>query len=305
MPNLTDLSDVNELFILFLLSSETWSSQEVKDIFDKKYQSIGEEEASLQLERARFMVQAFLSWAEQAGYLTPIKNVWWTGRPGTLQSIFQINIDQRKNPTDILVQFTDGPSDGYLGMSAKSTRGRSDISFKNLGVGSVETDLQIDISSATNQMTDDVIKQLGLPVQMEERKTFIRSNPEIRSLTRQAGTQILEKVRDILFDKLKEFDDEYLKCYILDTWLNASVDKYPPYIKVTGIGKKLGSIRARVEHPLDNDKVRSLSQGLIYIEKYGWASVGVSGSDKRVMKIRAKYSSEKLASSLKLMGDPW
>ncbi len=305
MPNLTDRSDVNELYITFLLSGETWGTQDLKEIFEKKYLLVGAEESELQIERARFMVTAFISWAENVGYKLPIKSAWWTGRPGTLQSVFQKDIDQRKNTTDVLAQFSDGPARGYLGMSAKSTRGKCDIGFKNLGIGSVETDLKIEISSVVNQISDPTIKELCLPEQMEERKIFIRENPHVRKITRQIGTQVLEKMRDILFDRLKEFHDDHLRYYILDTWLNATLDKYPPYIKVTGLGDRLGHIWARVEHPLDNDKVRSLTEGDIYIERYGWASVGVSGSGKKVMKIRAKYSSEKLASSLKYMGDPW
>ncbi len=305
MPNLTDLSDVNELYITFLLSNQSWPNEEIKDIYERKCQSIGEVESLLQIERARCMANVFVTWAETNGYSSPIISTWWTGRHGTLQTIIQKDIDCRKNPTDILVKFSSGPSDGYLGMSAKSTRGKSDISFKNLGIGSVEEDLNVDISSIVNRISDDAVRELCLPESMEERKLFIRSNPSVRDVTRRIGVQILEKMRDILYDRLKEFDDTYLKHYILDTWLNASADKYPPYVKVTGLGNKLGSICARVEHPLENEKVLSLMSGQIYIEKYGFASVGVSGSNKKVMKIRAKYSSEKLASSLKFMGDPW
>lgn len=305
MPNLTDPSDVNELYITFLLSNETWQNQEIKEIFDKKIQIVGEEESALQIERARCMVNVFIGWAQTNQYVFPIVNVWWTGRHGALQSIIQKDMDYRKNPTDVLVQFSSGPCDGYLGMSAKSTRGGSDISFKNLGIGSVEQDLKVDINTSVNQVLIDTIRELSLPEAMEERKTYIRSNPPIRQLTRKVGSKILEMMRDQLFERLKQFDDEYLRQYILDTWLNASPDTYPPYVKVTGLGSKIGSIRAKVEHPLENEKVRCLTQGPLSIEKYGFASVGVSGSGKRIMKIRAKYSSEKLASSLKFMGDPW
>ena len=39
---------------------------------------------------------------------------------------------KKKNPTDVLVEFTKG---GFLGLSAKSTSGKGDIGFKNPGVG--------------------------------------------------------------------------------------------------------------------------------------------------------------------------
>ena len=56
MPNLTDPSDVNELYITFLLSNETWQNQEIKEIFDKKIQIVGEEESSLQIEDRKSVV---------------------------------------------------------------------------------------------------------------------------------------------------------------------------------------------------------------------------------------------------------
>ena len=305
MSNLTDPSDVNELHITFLLSNGVWTAPENKEVYEKKLLIVGEQESLLQVERARCMVNVFISWAQTHDYTLPIVNVWWTGRHGALQNIIKKEMDYRKNPTDVLVQFSSGPSDGYLGMSAKSTRGGSDISFKNLGIGSVEQDLMVDINTSVNQVLINTITELSLPEAMEERKLYIRSNPSIRQLTRKVGSQILEMMRDRLFDRLKEFDDEYLRKYILDTWLNASPDTYPPYVKVTGLGSKIGSIRAKIEHPLENDKVRCLIDGPLQIEKYGFASVGVCGSGKRIMKIRAKYSSEKLASSLTFMGDPW
>ena len=78
----------------------------------------------------------------------------------TIYKILRYQENQKKNPTDVLVEFRKG---GFLGLSAKSTSGRSDIGFKNPGVGTVEKDLSIALSDINNQAIKLVIKDFDLP----------------------------------------------------------------------------------------------------------------------------------------------
>jgi hypothetical protein len=78
---------------------------------------------------------------------------------------------------------------------------------------------------------------------------------------------------------------------------------FPPYIKVTGFGNK-PPYTAKVTDPLDNEKLDALSKPIKF-EKIGNDSVGVKAGNIRIMKMRIKFESEKLASSVKLSGDPW
>jgi hypothetical protein len=57
--------------------------------------------------------------------------------------------------------------------------------------------------------------------------------------------------------------------------------------------------------PTDNEKLKALSSYEIKLEKVGNESIGVSAGTKKIMKIRFKFESEKMASSVKLSGDPW
>ena len=41
------------------------------------------------------------------------------------------------------------------------------------------------------------------------------------------------------------------------------------------------------------------------VEEVGNDSVGVKAGSKKILKMRFKFESEKLASSLKMSGDPW
>lgn len=86
----------------------------------------------------------------------------------------------------------------------------------------------------------------------------------------------------------------------MNDWLDAKNAVYPRYIKVTGM--KSG---ANVEDPMANSKIAALSSYDVVLSKVGNDSIGVSAGKKRIMKMRAKYESQKLASSVKFSGDPW
>jgi len=62
---------------------------------------------------------------------------------------------------------------------------------------------------------------------------------------------------------------------------------------------------ASITDPLKNEKLEALSKYTIKMEKIGNESIGVIAGTKKIMKIRFKFESEKMASSLKLSGDPW
>jgi hypothetical protein len=57
--------------------------------------------------------------------------------------------------------------------------------------------------------------------------------------------------------------------------------------------------------PLKNEKLEALSKYKISLEKVGNESIGVMAGTKKIMKIRFKFESEKMASSVKLSGDPY
>ena len=60
-----------------------------------------------------------------------------------------------------------------------------------------------------------------------------------------------------------------------------------------------------VEDPLNNPKLKAILEQKIMFEKVGNESIGVKAGTKKILKMRFKYESEKLASSLKMSGDPW
>lgn len=305
MPANTDLADVNEIYVGYLLAGKKWFDNDAKTQFNRKSKLIGTENTAIQIERAEQMVKEFLLWAKKNKYSGKVKKVWWTARPGILSRAVGKDVDSRKNPTDILVQFTSGPTNGFLGISAKSTSGSTDIGFKNPGIGTVETTLNINLSDVLTKRTNEAIRKFKLPENAKQRKEFIRSKPTVQKQTQTIGSEVLSKIRDIMFDKLKKLNNKQLRDYILGNWLDASNDLYPPYVKVTGMGSKSGKITAKVDDPLKNDKLTAILNGQLKVEKVGNESIGLSASSKKILKMRAKFESEKLASTIKFSGDPW
>ena len=301
----TVLSDINELKIGFFLSGNSWNKigQEAKDQYDKRVAQAEPDEVKDAEGKARVMATEFQSWAKNHGYKGEIKKVYWTARPGSLSDAIGHPVDSRKNPTDILVQYADGPSGGFLGLSAKATMGSGDIGFKNPGVGTIDASLSLNLSQTYKDKLDITIKDLGLPASTDERKSFIRSNPQIKAKTEEIGTKLLAHLRDILYDKLVKFKSKELSTYIITNWMDADIAD-PPYIKVTGNGKK-EPYTAHVTDPLNNSKLGALKDANLKLIKVGNDSIGVMGGETRIMKMRFKFESEKMASSMKMSGDPW
>lgn len=305
MASNTDLADVNEIYVAYLLAGRKWFDSAAKTQFARKSKAIGAQKAALQIERADVMVQEFLKWSKANKYSGRVKKIWWTARPGVLSRAVGREVDSRKNPTDILVQFTSGPAKGFLGLSAKSTSGSGDIGFKNPGIGTVEAALNLPLSNILTEAVDGIVKKFKLPENTKARKDAIRKSPAVQAKTQEIGSTVLSKIRDAMFIKLKALNNKELRDYILTNWLDASNDLYPPYVKVTGMGTKSGSITAKVDDPLKNEKLTAILNEKIGLEKVGNESIGIKAGSKKIMKMRAKFESEKLASSVKFSGDPW
>lgn len=301
MPANTDLADVNEIYTAFALNENKFPDTASEAQYTRKLALLTADQGSQQIGRAIVMAEEFLKWASRNGY-SGVENVYWTARPGfSFRAVTGTDVDQRKNPTDVLVKFTRG---GFLGLSAKSTSGKGDIGFKNPGVGTVETDLGIDLADFNKDATDEVVRVFNLPRSAGARKSAIRGAKAIQMQTDKMGSEVLNKCRDTMLTKLNSMTQKDRKDYIMKGWIDASVELFPPYVKVTGKGKK-APYTAEVEDPLNNPKLEAIMTENIGFEKVGNDSIGVKAGSKKILKMRFKYESEKLASSLKMSGDPW
>ena len=179
MARNTDLADVNEIYTAFVLNKNKFPDSASEAQYNKKSELLDQKDILNQLGRATVMANNFLKWASKHGY-EGVKKVYWTARPGfSFKAVTGVDVNQKKNPTDVLVEFKRG---GFLGLSAKSTSGSADIGFKNPGVGTVEKDLSIALSDINKEAIQLVIKDFDLP-SASARKSAIRKNKPVQKVT--------------------------------------------------------------------------------------------------------------------------
>jgi hypothetical protein len=305
MPANTDAADVNEILLGYYALGGTWTgfvgAADAKKQLNAKKAKIGEQEYSVQGERAKVMAKESLDWAKKNGYKGKVKKVWWTARPGVLSKAVGYEVDSRKNPTDTLLLFTDGQ---FLGLSAKSTKGKGDIGFKNPGVGTIDKALRIDLKSIVEKKSDAFAKTHGLSSSKATRKREIRADKNLVQAANIARDTTLKAVRDAFGKKLKSMSQKDLREHILNNWMDAGDVIRPPYIKVTGHGKK-APFTASILDPLKDDKTVAVQKKKLKVVNVGNDAVGIDAGGKKIMKARAKFESQAMASSLKFSGEPW
>tara|TARA_R100001015_G_C4634896_1_gene202561 strand:- start:7734 stop:8651 length:918 start_codon:yes stop_codon:yes gene_type:complete len=305
MSRNTLLADINEIMMAYYLSggwSKIQNSEDAKAALKEKASQLTPQEVNDQKGRAKIMAEDALNWAASNGWTGDPSEIWWTARPNVLASAITAP-PSPGNPTDVLAKF----GDDFLGFSAKSTKSASNIGFKNPGAKPIASALGIDITGTVKDATLEVIENYILPPKQTTRKQYIRSlktkKPEVFKDIEQAGYDLLKKLRDMLLERLKYMGDEDLREHIIDYWLDANAP-YPYYIKVTGRGKN-GNYSANISDPTKNEKYKALMADPIRVVPVGDTSVGIMAGNTKIMKMRYKYESQKMASSLKMSGDPW
>lgn len=298
----TVLSDLNELLVGFILNGEKWFDRDAEAQHKKRVSEVTSEQYADALGKAQAMAEEFVKWAVKHGYSKQVKGVWWTARAGSLQAAVGYAVDQKKNPTDILVQFTRGPDSGFLGLSAKATKTKGDIGFKNPGVGTIDKSLKTNLKGIVDKEMEDFTKKLKLSPSASQRKVQLRAKANLKALAEAQGQKVLEKLRDELLKRLKKMSQKELQKYIINDWMDAT-EALPKYIKVTGMGNK-APYSAKAEDPTKNEKLEALAKGPIKLDKNGISSVLISVGSKKIMKMRFKWESQPMATSMKASGDP-
>ena len=298
-------ADVNEILLGYHILGSTWNGfqkeSEVKNQLSIRRSEIGDTDYNIQEERAKVMATKSLDWARANNFGNRVVKVWWTARPGILSEAVGYEVDSSKNPTDTLVQFE---TDNFLGLSAKSTAGKGDIGFKNPGIGTIDKALNLKLAEIVKEEDDKFAKLHGLSTTQSTRKIEIRRDQNLIKASNDARTITLGKVRNVFYNKLNVISNKKLKEYVLSNWLDATKTISPMYIKVTGHGSEY-PYTASLMNPLQNSKIEALHKSNLTISKVGNDSIGVETINKRILKMRVKYESQAMASSVKFSGDPW
>lgn len=301
MASNTDLADVNEIYTTFILNGNRFPDAATEKQYETKSKLLTPLQLEQQQGRAAAMAEEFTKWATRNGF-KGVSAVYWTARPGfTFKPITGYDVNQKKNPTDVLIEYT---GKKFLGLSAKSTSGKGDIGFKNPGIGTIDRELGLRLAEIPKTVADNFAATVGLPKPANARKSKIRQNPALQKQADQLGLDVLNTLREQFLIRLNRMNPQERKEYIVNSWIDAGEGLLPRYVKVTGRGTKQ-PYSASVDDPLNNEKLRKITSEQITFESVGNDSVGVKAGGKKIMKMRFKYESQKLASTVKMSGDPW
>jgi hypothetical protein len=314
----TYLADVNEILVGYYCAGENWklfkNSSEAKKVLKKRATQIGKESFVDQKGRAQVQAEEIMDWAAANGWENSLTKVYWTARPGDLSRAVGVDVDQNKNPTDILLEF--GP-ESFLGISSKSTKSKGDIGFKNPGLGTIGKQIGYDLKGPADELQDRLISKLdfGDAKSRVQRKAFLKSIAAGRKMTSvpeltpyyEGGREVLRKLRDTIWERYLDMPIEELKEHFINDWIDADDSMFPYYIKSTGKGKN-GNYSSNIEDPLNNEKLKKLSSEHIELDAVSNNSIVVwagEGEDAvKLFRVRLKWESAPLASSIKLSGDP-
>lgn len=283
--NTTHLSDINELSLGYVLNAYRWWDSTARETFNTKCRRLSSmglrQSVGVQVERGRVMAAAFLAWFPQR----TITTVAWVAR-------------QKTHPADIMVVFND---ETPFGISCKSTNGFGDIGMKNPGVGPLEKLLGLDLKAVVKAAELEMILRYGLPKSADARKAAIRLVPDVLESCRLRGSVVLNEIRDRVLQSLQVRDNGFLAGFLKTSLLDCDETTRPRYIKITGFGN--GSVAhpyaAKVHDPFAVDL-----SGTVTVESAGSNSIIFSHNGHSVCRLRPKFESEPLASTLKFSVDP-
>ena len=294
-------ADINEIYLCYLLNNNSFPDKVTSDQFEKRSKSVTEQEKEWQIGRSEAMYKTFLQFLKTRQYGSPVSS-YWTARPGfVFQSVVGFPVNQRLNPTDVLVRLNTGK---FYGISAKSTKSGG-AGLKNPGVGTIDRYLGTNLSSIDVKYSNMIVEKYDLPTGKDARKNFLNANPGVKKkVYENYSSKALKELRDAYLIRINQMSQQQIIDFLVTEWLNEDPEILKlPYVKITGSGTKVYT--ASLYDPITNSKSRHLIKGPIKFSPVGNDAVGVTANNVRILKMRFKYASTQLASSLKMSGDPW
>jgi hypothetical protein len=300
----THVSDLNELACGYFLNREKWWSPEVEAQFREKARLVRLEsnstEVMTQVERGRAQAERLRIHIIETGYT--LVGVEWVSRPGALQKILpwaSVN-----HPADMLVVIngTLTRDRHWLGVSLKSRSGAAGSGLKNPGLGTVESALSVELKSLVHEAVGTITKLYQLPESQDARKKAIRADlVHVAPMTRAMGTQVLQDVRNRILGALTvSCSQEMIRSFLTQHLLDCGTEILPKYVRLTGTGNLKDGFTAEVHDPY-----RVNLTGPLTVVAIGNDTIGFQNNGARVCLLRAKFESEKLASTLKFSVDVW
>lgn len=272
--------------------------------------SLGDEGEQIvidEMQKSEAMTNEFISWARTQSNMRMPTEIWWSAKPNSLFGVMDGFITSQSNPSDIITVFDNKYP---IGISAKSAGKSGKVScFKNIGLGTISKFLGVRLESiyegAVLVFNESVSKthNRSLSNVAKDRKKQIRSNPHFCALAIQHGRACLKAIRDELIESYQQSSHEdRIREHLLIAWLNADSGMNLGYVKITGKKTKDGysAVVDDIERDTTIDLLRTQP---ITFRKSGDTSIIVQAHGIDVFRIRIKFESQMMASSIKLAGE--
>lgn len=302
----THASDINELWFTYELNGCRWLSLSDADTFKEKCERVSAAVREEQCQRATMMAGMFMGYVDCV-LKSSVRCAWWVSRPGMLSAILQRDIDSKRNPSDVLVSLA---NTGWLGVSCKSGKLESSkLCFKNPGVGTIENALGLDLTACVREAESAMQMRYGTlwPKTYAGRKQLIRAaeagdDGNLGQYARSCGDIALTQIRNAVYDALAQMDIASVQTFFTRYWLDAD-DVFPRYVKLTGTGSGV-NFSVRVEDPCHNPTLDAIRAGTFELTKGGNHGILVKSQGRTLFRMRVKFKSEKLASTVAFTGEP-
>jgi hypothetical protein len=306
-------ADINEIQLAFLLNGNSFPSNEAERTYNNRVSTLTAQgktsEIADQNGRAQVTYDRFLKFLSDNKLGNPVE-AYWTARPGIITRIVGFNVDQSKNPTDVLVKLSTGK---FYGISLKSTKAGK-TGFKNPGMGTVETALGLGISKPFTKIVDKyrkmVVNHLGSAVKDTDvaRKTYFKSNPNVYKIIQTAYViPCYEELRESLYNHLSNNMEPWEQQVFLgaDIMNEDEETMKLPYIKITGSGTN-GNYTTDFYDPIADSKMNKIiTKGATFSKKVSPSknTVQVKSANQDLFQIRWKWADKAFASSMKLSAE--
>jgi len=293
-------ADINEIRLGYYLTNN-WDDFEdpdrVKNQHDTRRIRISSQEYEDQDERAQEQAREVIKWMDSNGYDTKIVKKWWPKQNSAMISkALSYQVDLKKIPIDILIKTDKGK---FLGISAKSGKGKARIPFKNKGLGTVEKELGIELKCVYEKEKERLLQKFPkLPWIQAERKKWFKKYENFYD-ENISGSDFVKNtfsgIRNKLLDKLSNMTKDELWIYIRDNWLDARKTKLQ-YIIVTGRGE-------RDKYSADVAEPQNLDPRKLNIKLEDYDRIKIYSNDVHVFNMRVKFESTQMATSIKFSGE--
>lgn len=305
--SVSDRPQLNLLYAGYFLLGEDWSLYNNKD--DQKYaeermELLSDDDRKNELIRSQEISDKIYDWAIINGYGKSVEKAWWINKRGDLSRVIGRQINENINRTKVLLQFNSGPADGYLGLTSEATGGNANIGLKNPNIEDIEKALGLDLYAIVKQSEGEFADRYGLSQIFAKRKVQIQTNPLIKEYAVKKGDEVIQQLKNAVLEKLNSMSNIELRDFLLQTWLEAADQIYPPFIKAVGLGVK-PPFTARLESALFNPKLKGVIGSQISVVSFGRNYIGIKAADKQILRLEIKYKTQKMASPIEMTGMAW